>query len=299
MPYAPIALFVYNRPLHTARTITALRRNPGAAQSDLIVFSDAARTPQAESSVREVRALVAGIDGFKSVSIVERTQNWGLARSIVDGVTRLTEERGRVIVLEDDLETSSYFLAYMNAALDRYEAEERVMQIAGYMYPAKPRVEEDALFLPFISSWGWGTWRRAWRHFKRREEDFPKVLADRATRRRFDLNGHYKFSKILRAYQRGRVDSWAIHWYVTVFLREGLALFPTQTLVQNLGFDGSGVNCFVGKLEQGDLDAGYRAAVFPRSIEVSPQAAEVMRNIPPVRTSLQAVVKRLTRAMRP
>jgi hypothetical protein len=297
MSYAPIALFVYNRPLHTRRTVTALLQSRLARESDLFVFSDAPKSPEAAAAVREVRGYVAQIDGFKSVEIVERTKNWGLARSIVDGVTRLTKERERVIVLEDDLVTSPYFLEYMNAALDRYAAEERVMQIAGYMYPARPRVEEDALFLPFISSWGWATWRRAWRHFAWREADFPKVLADSATKRRFDLNGCYKFSKILKAHQRGKVDSWAIHWYVTVFLLKGLVLFPTRTLVHNLGFDGTGVNCFVSKMDQGELDAQYRALAFPALIEVSPQAEEVMRNIPAVRPSLAAIVKRLSRAV--
>lgn len=297
MSYAPIALFVYNRPLHTARTVAALQQSRLARESDLIVFSDAPKAPDAGPAVREVREYVARIEGFKSISVVERPENWGLARSIVDGVTRLTEDRQRVIVLEDDLVTSPHFLDYMNAALDRYEGEERVMQIAGYMYPAKPRVDEDALFLPFISSWGWATWKRAWRHFAWREGDFARVLADRATRRRFDLNGCYKFSKILRAHRRGKVDSWAIHWYVTVFLLEGLALFPTRTLVHNLGFDGSGVNCFVSKLEQGDLDAEFRATVFPNMIDVSPQAEDVMRNIPAARPSLAAIVKRLSRAI--
>ena len=297
MPYAPIALFVYNRPAHTRQTVAALQKNTLARDSDLFVFSDAPKTKEASAAVRKVRDYIATIDGFKTVTILEQGENLGLARSIVKGVTQLTEERARAIVLEDDLATSPHFLEYMNAALDRYEGEDRVMQIAGYMYPAEPRIREDALFLPFISSWGWATWRRAWRHFGWRDEDFAKVLADPATTMRFDLNGHYMFSRILRAQQQRKVDSWAIYWYLTVFLRSGLSLFPRKTLVHNLGFDGTGVNCFISKIDQGDLDSNFRVTDLPNLIDVSPEAGDVIKNIPATRLSFPAILNRLSRAL--
>ena len=295
---APIALFVYNRPAHTRGTVDALKANPLADKSDLFIFSDAAHSPDSEPAVEQVRGYLRSIDGFRSVTIVERTQNRGLARSIVDGVTQITEEFGRAIVLEDDLVTSPHFLEYMNMALDRYANDDRVMQIAGYMFPVELTVAEDALFLPFISSWGWATWSRAWRHFERREDLFDEILADPAVRRRFDLNGRYKYSKILRAQLKKRVDSWAIFWYVSVFRRKGLSLFPKKTLVQNLGFDGTGVNCTVSKFDQEELDLQYRASVLPQMIDISPQADRVMDNIPAIRLSFAAVIHRLVGALR-
>jgi hypothetical protein len=123
------------------------------------------------------------------------------------------------------------------------------------------------------------------------------VLDDPATTRRFDLDGHYKFSKSLRAQQQGKVDSWAIHWYLSVFLRRGLALFPKKTLVHNLGFDGTGVNCFVSKIDQDDLDLEFRVAEYPELIDVSAQAGDVIKNIPAARLSLPAVLNRVSRAL--
>jgi hypothetical protein len=203
-----------------------------------------------------------------------------------------------VIVLEDDLVTSRYFLEFMNTALDRYEGEERVMQIAGYMFPERLVFEEDALFLPFISSWGWATWRRAWRHFKPRPAGYERVLADSALRKRFDLNGNYNYSRILRAALRGRIDSWAVWWYLTVFLRNGLVLFPRKTLVRNLGFDGSGVNCVVSAFAQDDLEPDFRVAVLPQRIDVSPQAEAVMSNMPRPTLSPRSVLNSLLRFIR-
>jgi hypothetical protein len=234
---APIALFVYNRPDHTRQTVEALLANPLANQTPLHVFSDAPRDETTTRAVAEVRSYVRRITGFKSVTIIERETNFGLARSIIDGVTRLCEEFGRVIVVEDDLITSPHFLSYMNDALTLYENEDRVMQISGHI-PHVPEFShrEEAIFVPFITSWGWGTWARAWKHFDPSAQGWENICGDRALRNRFNLNGHFDYATMIRQQMNGEVDSWAIRWYVSVFLRNGIALFPPQSLVRNIGF---------------------------------------------------------------
>src|ERR1041385_114103 len=114
MTLAPITLFVYNRPEHTRQTVEALLKNELARNSDLIIYSDAPKAPEATNAVREVRDYIRTIAGFRSVCIVIRDRNWGLANSIIDGVTSVVNERGSTIVLEDDLVVSSQFLEYMN-----------------------------------------------------------------------------------------------------------------------------------------------------------------------------------------
>jgi hypothetical protein len=161
------------------------------------------------------------------------------------------------------------------------------------MFAVDLKIDEDALFLPFISSWGWATWDRAWQHFDRREDCFEQILSDAATRRRFDLNGRYKYSRILRAQQRKTVDSWAVFWYVSVFLRNGLALFPRKTLVLNLGFDGSGVNCAVSKFDQEELDPTFQVKVLPPTVELSAHAGRVIDSIPATRLSFTSVLNKL------
>ena len=125
MEYSPILLFVFNRPNHVRRTIAALQRNTLAAESVLYIYSDAARTPEQEESVNEVRKYIHSINGFKEIHIIERKENWGLARNIIDGVTTRVKEYGKVIVLEDDLVTAPYFLQFMNDALYIYKYEEK------------------------------------------------------------------------------------------------------------------------------------------------------------------------------
>jgi len=134
---APVALFVYNRPEHTAATLSALARNHLAHLSDLTIFSDAPRTPEHGRAVSEVRNLLGKVGGFKSVSLVLRDKNFGLAKSIIDGVTAITKQHHQVIVLEDDLLTSPHFLDFMNTALKVYQNTPEVMHISGSNFPIK------------------------------------------------------------------------------------------------------------------------------------------------------------------
>ncbi len=298
MNRAPIALFVYNRPRHTRATLAALRANELARQSDLHVFSDAARKPEAASSVNQVRESLRSIDGFKSVTVVERTSNMGLAASITEGLNGLCERYGRAIVVEDDLATSPHFLDYMNAALERYEPEERVMQISGHMFAASLATADDAIFLPFITSWGWATWTRAWRHYDPLAREYPRLLADPALRKSFDLDGHYPYFRMLQTQQRGKIDSWAIRWYLSVFFRHGLALYPKKSMVRNLGFDGSGVNCNVSDFAQSELDADFRVIAMPAAIETTAEIETVYRALPVPRLSWTSVLSRASRMLR-
>ena len=239
--YAPVALFVYNRPIHTRQTVEALLTNADASKSALYVFSDASRNSSSIKAVTEVRSYIRSITGFKSITIIERENNFGLSNSIIDGVTKLCEEFGRAIVVEDDLQLSPSFLTFMNRALDRYECEEKVFQISGYQFDA-PELSElsTAFFLPFTVSWGWATWKRAWDNFDPLASGWDALSRDKALRNRFNLDGAYDYASMLIRQMSGKSDSWAIRWYWSVFRMNGLILFPPVSLVINRGLDGSG-----------------------------------------------------------
>jgi GT2 family glycosyltransferase len=163
--YAPIALFVYNRPDHARQTIEALKENELSAESDLIIFADGPKNSGAQAKVNEVRKLIKNVIGFRSLTIHESPNNKGLANSIIDGATKVCEEYGRVIVLEDDLVTSPWFLKYMNDALNTYEQDERVISVHGYTYPVDEPLPET-FFLRGADCWGWATWKRGWELFE-------------------------------------------------------------------------------------------------------------------------------------
>ncbi len=248
--YSPIVLFVYNRPEHTRRTVEALASNIGASDSVLNIYSDAAKSTNDIAAVEKVRSYIRQITGFKQVVIVERAENYGLAKSIIDGVTNLCNRYGRVIVLEDDLETSVYFLTFMNEALDFYESIPDVMHISGYRYPAEPFGDDDTFFLHVPLCWGWATWQRAWSAFKK--DIFVMQRFDRLMIKHFDFDDTYPYSKQLKLNKSGKIDTWFVFWYAALLLRGGLSLFPSRSLVRNIGFDNSGSHC--GKSVEYDVD---------------------------------------------
>jgi hypothetical protein len=268
--FAPIALFVYNRLVHTQRTIDALQKNALAPNSELIIYSDGARDVRELDVVLQVRKYLRDVDGFKSVRVVEREANVGLANAIVSGVTEVCRAHGRVIVLEDDLITSPSFLGFMNAALNLYETDELVGSIHGYWYSMKASLPQS-FFLRGASCWGWATWSRAWRYFEPDGRALLTELERRNLTGAFDLEGAMSYTLMLRNQIAGKVDSWAIRWHASMFLAGKLQLSPFGSLVRNIGFDGTGthgvlsdvydvtLSAFDGVLERVELEESAEA----------------------------------------
>ena len=247
MNCAPILLFVYNRPEHTQRCIESLKRNSLATYSTLYIYADGAKNDTQQPSVNEVRSYIHTIRGFKETIIIERDENWGLARNIIDGVTTQVNQYGRVIVLEDDLVVAPYFLQFMNDALETYQDEPKVGHIQACDFTQDPSLP-DTFLIKWTGSWGWATWDRAWKHFNPNGKELLQELEQRKLTRTFDFNGKYGFTRMLRRQIKGKNNSWAIRWNASLFLKDILSLNVGRSLVQNEGFDGSGTNCGGGGL---------------------------------------------------
>ncbi|HBK30978.1 MAG TPA: glycosyl transferase [Porphyromonadaceae bacterium] len=251
---APVLLFTYNRPLHTQRTLEALRNNRLCNESELFIFSDGYKGEEDKADVEEVRRIIRGFDGAGQVYLLENDRNKGLAANIIGGVTRVVNDYGKVIVLEDDLITSPCFLSFMNEALDRFEEEEQIGHIQGYCYPL-PALP-DAFLIRWTGSWGWATWKRAWQHFNPDGRFLLQQIESRGLARTFDFNGTYPYTRMLRRQVNGENDSWAIRWNASLFLKGILSLNAGKSLVQNIGLDGSGTHSGGDNVYKTDLYAG-------------------------------------------
>ena len=252
MDLSPILLFVYNRPGHTREAVESLLRNPLARGSELFIYSDGVKDETASPEVEAVRRYVRGICGFKKITLVERENNWGLARNIIDGVTSVVNRYGKVIVLEDDLVVAPHFLEFMNDALETYKDEPRVGHIQAYDFTGNPSLP-DTFLIKWTGSWGWATWKRAWTNFNPDGKALLAELKRRGLTKEFDFNGKYGYTRMLRRQTEGKNDSWAIRWNASLFLKDILSLNVGRSLVQNMGFDGSGTNCGGGNLYRSEL----------------------------------------------
>ena len=251
MKLAPIVLFVYNRPSHTKRTVEALQKNELARESKLFVYCDNAKNEDSLESVDDVRSYVDTIDGFKKVTVIKRERNWGLAASIIDGVTKTVGEYGRVIVLEDDLVASPYFLKFMNDGLNIFEKREDIFSITGFNFPEKqlkiPSNYKDEIYLSYrCMSWGWATWKDKWYKVDWDVKDFDMFSHDTDKIKLFNRGGEDLFP-MLQNQLNGEIDSWAIRFCFGHSVNNAYCVYPVKSLINNEGFDGSGVHCGVDK----------------------------------------------------
>ncbi len=238
---APVALFVYKRPEHTARTLEALANNRLAEDTELFVFAEAAANEYETKAVKQVAELFKVPLGFAKTTFLAKNSHAGLAASIIGAVTQLLNNYDSLIIMEDDLVTAPGFLTYMNDGLELYKDEPQVASIHGYS-PVYASELPETYFLRGADCWGWGTWRRAWNKF---EPDANKLLQKFTASEKhiFDFEETYPYIEMLKKQAAGKLDSWAIRWYASAFLNNMYTLYPKQTLVENIGIDGSGTHC--------------------------------------------------------
>jgi len=242
--HAPVVLFAYRRPDHLRRALDSLAVNPGADQTKLSIYCDGVKSAADVDAVEQVREVArrANDSGlFASARVIERDHNMGLAGSVISGVTETLGGHDRVIVMEDDLVVSPDFLEYMNQALELYANNEDVISIHGFMYSVPP-VLPQTVFLRGADCWGWATWRRGWELFEPDSQKLLKELDKSPDRALFDFDGAFPYRQMLKDQAAGTIDSWAVRWYASAFLANKLTLYPGQSLVENIGQEGSGTH---------------------------------------------------------
>lgn len=256
---APVAVFAFNRPLHLEKTLKSLASNLLARGTDVYVFCDGPRDNCDLTKVQETRQILRQDFGFNKLIVYESEINLGLATSIINGVTKISSEFERVIVLEDDMLTSPYFLSFMNEGLEKYSTDERVISIHGYVCPIQ-KPFESPFFLKGTDCWGWATWARGWKHFEKDSALLRKKLLESSQVNEFNFNGGYDYFQMLSDNAEGKNNSWAIRWYASAFLNNKLTLYPPQSLIENIGLDSTGTHC--------DIDHGYSVQLWNKPVSL-------------------------------
>lgn len=273
---APVVLFVYNRPEHTKKVLESLSENLLAKETDLYVFSDAAKSEKGQEKVDEVRALIRKTDwrkNFQKVTVVEAAENKGLANSIIGGVSSVLKDYGKVIVLEDDLILSPYFLQYMNGALDFYKDDPKIWSVSGYSSPMKSlrRYPHDVFYSYRGCSWGWATWEDRWEKTDWEVSDYDRFLQDKGWQKQFNRGGS-DLTGMLGLQMEGKINSWAVRWVFAQSNLDMYTVYPKHSYLLNDGCDGSGTH--VGNTAEYSTSIGEGASVckFER-LDVDPKIA--------------------------
>lgn len=244
--YAPVAVFCYNRKEHLQKTLAALEKNELSKESDIYIFSDGNRGEADKESVEAVRKFLKEYQKkshFQNVEIIKSEKNKGLAASIIGGAGFVLDKYGKIIVVEDDIETSSDFLEFMNQALDFYEKKDTIWSVTGYTLPLKclKKYPEDVYLSYRASSWGWGTWKDRWDTVDWDVKDFQELCNSKEMQAKFNRGGREMF-QMLKDQREGKNNSWAIRWCYSQSMQEKYTVHPKYCKVRNIGGDGSGEN---------------------------------------------------------
>lgn len=246
MDLAPIVLFVFNRPFHTKKTIESLRMNALSAESELFIYSDGPKNKKDEAEVNKVREYLNSINGFKKINIVQGNTNMGLAKSVIAGVTEIIQQFEKAIVIEDDLLFSPYFLNYMNSALRIYSSDSRIFSIGGYSpsLDIPQKYKEDSYLSFRCCTWGWATWKDRWESVDWEVKDYDEFIHNEKKVRNFNKGGS-DMSYLLTLQMSGKIDSWGIRWDYAHYKNSAFCFRPVNSIVENIGNDGTGVHCGV------------------------------------------------------
>ena len=280
---APVALFVYNRPEHTAKVLEQLRKNFLASETTVFVFGDgpkAGASPDDHDKIKSVRDVVKSATGFREIKSFFSNENRGIGRSMISGISQVLSEHDRIIVLEDDILTAPNFLNFCNQSLDKYSDDENVIHISGFMYPLES-ILPDTFFLPSVACWGWATWARAWKFYEADTSILLEKIDAAGKEDSFDLGKTYPYYELLQRQLNCNESNfdWDIHWYASVFLKNGISLYPGKSLASNIGMDGSGTHWkqsedFKVDLDESNVDKKFS---FPEMPEVDARITEEVK----------------------
>ncbi len=276
---APIVLFVYNRLEHTKKTIEALKNNSLASKSELFIYSDGPKNDDVKEKVKEVREYIKTIKGFKNITIIERKVNFGLAKSIISGVTEIFRSFDKVIVLEDDLITTPDFLEYLNEGLFVFDIRKDIFSITGINYLINfPQDYDKDIFLFYrCASWSWATWKDRWEKVDWKVKDFNEFIKDKQKVRLFNRGGE-DMSDMLTAQLKGKINSWAIRWCYAHFKNSAYCVYPKYAKARNIGFDGSGIHCSATTIKF-DTILSDKKISFDKDIKINNEIVKEMQKL--------------------
>lgn len=294
---APVIVFAYNRKDMLEKTLMYLEKNDLASETDVFIFADGSKGEIDRDAVRAVHSYLTAWknqNDFRSVHLELRTENQGLAKSVIGGVTKVLAQYDRIIVVEDDLVTSSDFLVYMNQALDYFATDSRVWSVSGYVpeLDVLKKYPHDVFLYPRACSWGWATWRDRWENIDWTVSDYTELASNRDMIKRFNRGGEDMFAMLKRQMQ-GKIDSWAIRWCYAQNKAGMYCVYPVASKVQNIG-------CGNGTHFHGETGDRYRTATHVRQCDfsnckVDPNVEKEFRAIYTV--TFQEKIKRKVKSM--
>ncbi len=237
-----IIVFAYNRSQHLKKVLDGLKKNEGV--SKVYIFQDGLKCEEHRSEWEKTHKVIKEIDWCK-VIYNRSLYNKGLAKSIVDGINIVFKENDAVIVLEDDCVPTANFVSFMIQCFEKYKNDHRIYAVTGYSDPVNlPYSEFDIYGCGACPTWGWGTWKDRWSHYRIDNEILERLNINEDKSKYLATWGSHLTAMLVNRIL-GLNDSWAVYWGLNIIDNNGICINPYKSLIRNIGMDGTGVHCGV------------------------------------------------------
>lgn len=230
----PVVLIIYNRPDLVQKVMSSLRVvKPGK----VYVIADGPKNKSEKKLVKQTRDIIKEINWNCNIKKNYSNKNLGLRKRIVSGLNWVFKNEKQVIILEDDCIADPSFFSYCEKLLNKYKNNKKIMSISGNNFQfGKNQIEESYYFSRYFHSWGWATWKRAWKKYDDDMVDWPKLKKTNWLKKILDSKVAASYWKLIfNKTKNNEFDSWAYRWTYSHFLHNGLSIIPKINLVSNIG----------------------------------------------------------------
>jgi hypothetical protein len=232
----PIALFVFNRPHLTAQVYERVR---AARPSHLLVVADGPR-PTRPEDIRlcaATRKIIKSPDWPCELLTNFAEENLGARRRISSGLDWVFDLCPEAIILEDDCVPCPSFFSFCSSMLSYYREDTRIMHITGNNFQGGRRRGNGSYFFSrYAHSWGWASWRRAWRYYDVSLRAWPIAKQQGWLASVLDDPLEIKYwTRIFDKTYHKLMEVWDYQWMFTCLTQSGLSVQPNENLVTNIG----------------------------------------------------------------
>jgi hypothetical protein len=236
----PVLFLIFNRIDTTKEVFESIK---SAKPPKLYIASDGARKSKEgeEIIVNELRDyIIKSIDWNCEVITLFRNINLGCKAAVSGAVDWFFENEEMGIILEDDCLPSLSFFKFCQETLVKYKFDERVSGVSGSNFKSSLNLnnQDSYFFSEILYMWGWATWRRSWQLNKKFTENFlelrNKSQIDNVTSNK--VANQMWMSESEKAI-KGEIDTWDYQWLFANICDHKLAIYPSENLILNIGFD--------------------------------------------------------------
>jgi hypothetical protein len=239
----PVLLTLFNRPDKTRAVMDNLRL---IKPKRLFVAADGPRrnNPHDGEKCRLARQEATNVDWDCDVKIRFLDDNIGCDPAVSSAIDWFFQEVEYGIILEDDCLVHPHFFTFCGELFDRYSDDQRIMQIASLSpYEARQHPYDYHFSRMFRCSGGWGTWRRAWKHFTSDMQRYSDADAQSFLKAYYPDHAAYTqlYGKFLE-FKKGSFNNWDFQWNFACYAQNGLSIVPENNLMVNIGYDAEGTH---------------------------------------------------------